>query len=88
MKKKTVFRLLHTDNGKYAISFILGLGLASLFKKVCNDRNCIVLAAPPFDEVTKKIYEYNNKCYTFEEKIAKCDDAKQKVPFIYKTPDN
>ena len=66
MKKKTVFRLLHTDNGRYAISFILGLGLASLFKKVCSDRNCIVLAAPPFEEVTKNIYEYNNKCYKFD----------------------
>ena len=88
MKKKTVFRLLHTDNGRYAISFILGLGLASLFKKVCSDRNCIVLAAPPFEEVTKNIYEYNNKCYKFEEKLTKCDSSKQKVSFINKTPDN
>ena len=47
-----VLKAIHTQNGKFAISFILGMGLASLFRKVCNDRNCIVFKAPSLEEVT------------------------------------
>ena len=80
--KKGMMRLLHTNNGRYAISFILGMGLASLFRKVCKDRNCLVFKAPPLSEVTKNTYEYSNKCYTFKETLTKCNPAnKEKIEF-------
>jgi hypothetical protein len=80
--KKGMMRLLHTNNGRYAISFILGMGLASLFRKVCKDRNCLIFKAPPLSEVTKNTYEYANKCYTFKEKLSKCDpENNNKVAF-------
>lgn len=83
MKKKLgMLKLLHTDNGKYAISFILGMGLASLFRKVCQGRNCLVFKAPPMDEVTKNTYAYADKCYTFKEQLTKCNPAnKDKIAF-------
>ena len=34
-------RLLNTYTGKMMISILLGLGLATLFRKACNDKNCI-----------------------------------------------
>jgi hypothetical protein len=74
-------RLLHTNNGRYAISFILGIGLASLFRKVCKDRNCIIFKAPPMDKVTKNTYAYGDKCYTFKEKLTKCTENKEKIAF-------
>jgi len=80
--KKGMMKLLHTQNGKYAISFILGMGLASLFRKICNDRNCLVFKAPPLNEVTENIYTYGNKCYTFKEKLTTCDqNNKDKINF-------
>lgn len=83
MKSKLgMMKLLHTDNGRYAISFILGIGLASLFRKVCKDRNCLVFQAAPLSEVTKNTYEHGDKCYTFKEKTVKCNpDNKDKIPF-------
>jgi hypothetical protein len=83
MKKKIgMMKLLHTENGKYAISFILGMGLASLFRKICNDRNCLVFQGPPLSEVTTNTYAYGDKCYTFKEKMVKCNpDNKEKIPF-------
>ena len=30
-------RLIYTDIGRYIISILLGLGLATLFRKVCNE---------------------------------------------------
>ena len=81
-KKPGMMRLLHTDNGRYAISFILGIGLASLFRKICKDRNCLVFKAPPLEEVTKITYTYNDTCYTFKERLTKCNpDNKEKIAF-------
>lgn len=81
-KKMGVMRLLHTDNGRYAISFLLGMGLASLFRKVCNDRNCLLFKAPPLSEVTKNTYAYGDKCYTFKETLTKCNpENKNKIAF-------
>ncbi len=77
--KKGMMRLLHTENGRYAISFILGMGLASLFRKMCNDRNCLIFKAPPLNEVTENTYTYGDKCYTFKEKLTTCDPTNKDV---------
>ena len=80
--KRGMMKLLHTQNGRYAISFILGMGLASLFRKICKDRNCLIFKAPPLSEVTTNTYAYGDKCYTFKEKSTKCNpDNTNKVPF-------
>jgi len=80
--KRGMMKLLHTQNGRYAISFILGMGLASLFRKICKDRNCLIFKAPPLSEVTNNTYAYGDKCYTFKEKLTKCNpENKEKVSF-------
>jgi hypothetical protein len=78
---KNILSAMHTDIGKYAISIILGFGLSSLFRKVCNERNCIVFHAPALDEVTKNTYSYGNKCYKFKEKAMKCGSAEREISF-------
>ena len=32
--------ILYTDRGRFILSIILGLGLATLFRKFCEGRNC------------------------------------------------
>ena len=78
---KNLLKNMHTDKGKYAISIILGFGLASLFRKVCKDRNCIVFQAPSIDEINENIYNFDNKCYKFNEKSMKCGIAEKEVSF-------
>ena len=51
-------RLLHTELGITFISILMGLGLATLFRKVCNDKNCIIFNGPVIDSVTGKTYRY------------------------------
>ena len=65
---KNILRAMHTTNGKYVISILLGIGIATLFRKVCNDINCIEFRAPSFSEVTQNTYKHNDDCYTFMEK--------------------
>ena len=81
MTIKNILNAMHTEMGKYAISFVLGIGLASLFRKACKGRNCLVFQAPPFEEITKNVYIHDGKCYNFKEKSSKCGSAEQQVTF-------
>ena len=38
-------QLINSKEGKYIISVVLGLGLATLFREVCKDKTCIVFKA-------------------------------------------
>jgi len=72
-------RLLNTALGKVFISILLGLGLATLFRKVCTDKNCISFNGPVISEVDGKIYQYGEKCYKYVAKAASCDSTKKIV---------
>ena len=70
-------RILHGKYSKYVISAILGIGLATLFRKACNSRNCLVFKAPSIDKINNQIFKYNNKCYTFKNNAQSCDKNKE-----------
>ena len=70
-------RLLDTQLGRFAISAILGLGLASLFNKVCKDKNCITFNGPILSEFEGKIYKHGEKCYKYSLHPSKCDSTKR-----------
>lgn len=74
-------RLIYSEVGRYIISILLGLGLATLFRKVCNERNCIVFKGPALNKVKGQVFKFNDRCYQFQEKIEKCDDTKKIVNF-------
>ena len=78
---KNIVKAMHTQQGKYLISIILGMGLASLFRKVCHKRNCMIFKAPPLEEVKSNVYSYDSKCYKFKEKATKCNPGKKQVDF-------
>ncbi len=54
------------------ISVIWGFGLASIFRKVCKGRKCIVVKKNK-NNLDKGIYKRNNKCYKYEKNIEKCN---------------
>ena len=76
---KNMLKTIHNPNGQLAISFILGIGLARLFRKVCKDRKCIVFRAPDLDEVTKNTYMHNNKCYSFTKSAVSCGQSANEI---------
>ncbi len=67
-------RLMKTHIGKTIISIILGLGISALFRKVCNDRECIVIKGPPYEEVIKNIYSFDGNCYKYKVKATSCNN--------------
>ena len=74
-------RLLNGAFGRGIISILLGLGLATLFRKVCKDRNCLIFKAPGIDKIENQIFEFDDKCYKFNPKSESCTKAKKSVEF-------
>ena len=72
-------KFVHTKTGRYLMSIILGLGLASLFRTICKEKNCIIFKAPPLDEMDGNVYKYQDKCYTYKSASTKCDASKKDV---------
>ena len=72
---------LHSKNGRILMSVLLGIGISTLFRKACKDRNCLVFKAPQYEKIKDKIFKFDNKCYTYKENIKRCDKNKQTVEF-------
>lgn len=74
-------KLIMNDFGKFLISIILGLGLASLFKRSCKNKNCYKFKAPALEEIKENIYLYSDNCYKFSEEAIKCGTRLKTVEF-------
>ena len=70
--------LLNSPMGKIFISILLGLGLATMFRTVCEEKNCIRFVGPVISEVDGKIFKHGDKCYKYESvSSGKCDETKR-----------
>ena len=65
--------LYRTLTGRYIISIILGLGISALFRKVCNERDCLIVEGPPIKEIEKHIHSFDGKCYKYRVKNTSCN---------------
>ncbi len=80
-------RLLYTDLGRIFIAIILGLGFATLFRKVCTDKNCLIFNGPIISDLEGKIYKHGDKCYKYSSNTDKCDTTKRQVDLMNKEPE-
>jgi hypothetical protein len=74
-------KFVHTETGKIIMSILLGFGLASLFRTVCKNNNCLIFHAPPLEEIKDKIYKTKNKCIKYNPISTKCNDMNKIVDF-------
>jgi|DEB0MinimDraft_10_1074344.scaffolds.fasta_scaffold37284_3 hypothetical protein len=72
-------RLLNTKLGQFFISVLLGLGLATLFRRACTEKNCIHFNGPTINAFDDKIYKHEGKCYKYSASSAKCNKKTKKV---------
>lgn len=57
---------------------LLGLALASFFKRSCKGKSCIIVKAPNPEVMTKGYYKFNNKCFKFNTNVTECAEGKGK----------
>lgn len=74
-------RFFHTESGKAIISLLLGLGLATLFKRSCQGKNCIKFKAPSLEDIKNKKYKYGERCFQYVINTTSCDSEKKSVDF-------
>lgn len=74
-----ISRLLNTPIGRIFISLLLGLGLATMFRKACTDGSCIAFNGPVIDEVDGKTFQFGEYCYKYELFPTKCDSTRRTV---------
>jgi len=74
-------KFVHTETGRIIMSILLGLGLASLFRTVCKDQNCLIFRAPPLDEFKDKVYKSDGKCVKYSPVPTKCSLNAKTITF-------
>lgn len=60
-------------SGKIIMSILLGIGLATLFRSVCDHESCTEYVAVQPKEIKNKIIKNNGKCYTYNIETTQCD---------------
>ena len=76
--------IIYTDRGRFVLSIILGLGLATLFKRICHEKNCFKFIGPKQNDLRDQIFSFdsdNSKCFKMKEEMVKCDSNKKIINF-------
>lgn len=82
--QRVIRNILYTERGQIILSIILGLGLATLFRKMCKNKDCYRFIGPEQNKLRDQIFSYdtdNNKCYKLHETNVKCGSHKKTVDF-------
>ena len=67
-----ITKIMDTEYGSLIISIIIGLGLASFFKKVCKNGRCVIIKGPAINEINKNIYKIDDECYKYTPYVTNC----------------
>jgi hypothetical protein len=71
------FKLVETPGVAAIISFMLGLGLASMLRPVCKGPECLVVRGPPVQDIRNAVYQFGTKCVEFQPKAVECPKDKE-----------
>ena len=70
--------LMKSKTGTIILSILWGLGLAAMFKKSCDGKNCKIYkyVSPASQSVKDTYYNYGTyNCYQYDPIIANCDTS-------------
>ena len=74
-------KFVHTETGRIIMSILLGFGLASLFRTICKNKDCLIFRAPPLEQFKDKIYKSNGKCVKYTPVSTKCSINSKTIDF-------
>ena len=77
---QNIIKSMHTEFGQVVISIILGIGLASIFRRSCHDKECYKFQSPKTSEVESTTYLHGGTCYKFKAETRNCQQN-NKVTF-------
>ena len=84
MINNVVKNILHTSMGKIILSILLGLGLSTIFRQVCNSKDCYKFIGPKHNELRDKIFASDTnktKCYSLVEENIPCGSKSRTLDY-------
>jgi hypothetical protein len=87
MIKNIVKNLMYTNMGKIILSVLLGLGFATLFRQICNSKDCYRFIGPQHNALRDKIFASDTdktQCYTLVEENIQCGSKSKTLDFSTK----
>jgi hypothetical protein len=87
MIKNVVKNLMYTNIGKIILSVLLGLGFATLFRQICNSKDCYRFIGPQHNALRDKIFASDTdrtQCYTLVEENIQCGSKSKTLDFSTK----
>jgi hypothetical protein len=76
--------VMKAQGGGIFISAVLGIGLASVFRRACVGGSCYVVRGPAVDHVTGHVWKVDDKCYRYVPEPAQCDGSETNVRKVAK----
>ena len=68
----TIINYFKTKQGNIIFSIILAFGLASILRIACENANMVIIKGPPIENVHNKIFNFDNKCYSYKTVNTSC----------------
>lgn len=65
--------IFSTPSGKKVASIILGIGLATMFRRICSKNNCLIIKGPKTTEL-QNYYKIDKNCYKYNAYPINCPD--------------
>jgi hypothetical protein len=69
------FKVIETPGIATVLSFVLGVGLAAMFRPVCKGPECVVVRGPPVQDIRDAVYQFGTKCVEFKPRPMECPKA-------------
>ena len=67
-----LFKFMETPTGKNIVSIIIALGLACMLRIACKNANMVIIKGPPLEATENKIFNFDNKCYSYKTVATSC----------------
>ena len=77
-----LLKLMEVPGIAAMISFMLGLGLASMLRPVCKGPECLVVRGPPVQDIRNAVYQFGTKCVEFQPRAVECPKDKEAVNIV------
>ena len=61
------------------ISFVIGFGIAAIFRPLCKGPDCLVIRGPPVKDIHGSVYMFGTKCVEFVPKAVACPEKGKPV---------
>jgi len=74
-----MFEVLKTSGFNIFFSFVMGLGIMSLFIPRCSGNSCNKYKAGSLHEIESSVYQIGSKCYHFDSYAVSCPQSANEI---------